>query len=35
MNVKGYYKRGRVFGYIVGMAAIGFIIYYLATLFSN
>jgi hypothetical protein len=35
MNVKGYYKRGRVFGYLIGAAAIGFILYYLITFFLN
>ncbi len=34
MNVKGFYKRGRVFGYIVGTAAIALIVYYLFTFFS-
>ena len=31
MNVKGYYNRGRVFGYLLIAAAVGFALYYLYT----
>jgi hypothetical protein len=32
MNVKGYYKRGRIFGYIILSALMAFIFYYLMNL---
>lgn len=31
MNVKGYYNRGRVFGYILLAALIAFLAYYIYT----
>ena len=35
MNVKGYYNRGRVFGYLLIAAAISFALYYLYTVATN
>ncbi len=35
MNIKGYYKRGRVFGYLLMAAVIVFIAYYVYVWFLN
>jgi hypothetical protein len=35
MPVKGYYTRAKVFGYIMLVAAVGYVIYYLYITYST
>lgn len=35
MSTKGYFKRARAFGYLMLLVAVGYLLYYLYTLFTT